>query len=236
VAACEGIAALNNECAREQLAAEEQIVSSLVALAVQPRTTTGTRAAKKVRAQGMIPGVVYGHKQDPVSVSVPAKELDHAIRVQHARTFEITVNGKTETVLVRELQWDHLGKEMYHIDLWRVDATERVKVTVPVELRGIPKATGGGILEQPLHNLHIECLALAIPEAIRVDINNLTLGAPIHVRELTLPEGVKVFEAPEAVVVQLKLPGQEEPEEVTETTAAEPEVLTAKKPKEGEEE
>ena len=211
-------------------------MSSLVTLAVQPRTTTGTRSAKKVRAQGLIPGIVYGHKQDPVNIAVPAKELDHAIRVQHARTFEITVNGKKETVLVRELQWDHLGKEMYHIDLWRVDATERVKVTVPVELRGMPKTTGGGVLEQPLHTLHIECLALAIPEAIRVDINNLTLGAPIHVRELTLPEGVKVLEAPEAVVVQLKLPGQEEPEETTETTGAEPEVLTAKKPKEGEEE
>lgn len=211
-------------------------MSSLVSLAVQPRTTTGTRAAKKTRAAGMIPGIVYGHKQDPVAVAVPAKELDHAIRVQHARTFEIAVGGKKETVLIRELQWDHLGKEMYHIDFWRVDASERVKVTVPVELRGIPKATGGGVLEQPLHTLHIECPALAIPEAIRVEITNLTLGAPIHVRELTLPEGVKVFEAPEAVVVQLKLPGQEEPTETTEAGAAEPEVLTAKKPKEGEEE
>lgn len=212
-------------------------MSDLVSLAVQPRATTGTRAAKKVRAAGMIPGIVYGHKQDPVSVSVPAKELDHAIRVQHARTFELTLNGKKETVLIRELQWDHLGKEMYHIDLWRVDATERVKVTVPVELRGQPKATGGGVLEQPLHTLHIECLALKIPEAIRVEISGLTLGAPVHVRDLTLPDGVKVLEPGEAVVVQLKLPGQEEPTETPEgATAAEPEVLTAKKPKEGEEE
>jgi large subunit ribosomal protein L25 len=211
-------------------------VSDLVALAVQARTTKGTRAAKKVRAAGMIPGIVYGHKQDPVSVSVPAKELDHAIRVQHARTFEISLNGKKETVLIRELQWDHLGKEMYHIDLWRVDAAERVKVTVPVELRGQPKATGGGVLEQPLHTLHIECPALKIPESIRVDINALTLGAPVHVRDLTLPEGVKVLEPGEAVVVQLKLPGMEEPVEGAEATGAEPEVLTAKKPKEGEEE
>ena len=211
-------------------------MSDLVALGVQPRTTTGTRAAKKTRATGMIPGIVYGHKQDPVAISVSAKELDHAIRVQHARTFEISLNGKKESVLIRELQWCHLGKEMYHIDLWRVDAAERVKVTVPVELRGIPKATGGGVLEQPLHTLHIECLALKIPEAIRVDISTLTLGAPVHVRDLTLPEGVKVFEPGEAVVVQLKLPGQEEPVEAPEATGTEPEVLTAKKPKEGEEE
>lgn len=209
-------------------------MSDLVSLAVQPRSTTGTRAAKKVRAAGMIPGIVYGHKQDPVAVAVPAKELDHAIRVQHARTFEISLNGKKETVLIRELQWDHLGKEMYHIDLWRVDAQERVKVTVPVELRGVPKNTGGGVLEQPLHLLHIECFALKIPDSFRLDIEGLTLGNPIHVRDLTLPEGVKVLEPGEAVVVQLKLPGAEEPTEAAVTDTAEPEVLTAKKPKEGE--
>lgn len=211
-------------------------MSDLVALTVQPRTGTGTKNAKKVRASGFIPAIVYGHKQEPVAVSVPAKELDHAIRVQHARTFELTLNGKKETVLIRELQWDHLGKEMYHIDLWRVDASERVKVTVPVELRGIPKNTGGGVLEQPLHVLHIECPALKIPESFRLDIEGLTLGAPIHVSDLKLPEGVKVLDAAEAVVVQLKLPGMEEPTEATAAEGTEPEVLTAKKPKEGEEE
>lgn len=211
-------------------------MSELVALDVQPRTTTGTKSAKKIRAAGMIPGIVYGHKQDPVAVSVPAKALDHAIRVQHARTFELTLNGKKETVLIRELQWDHLGKEMYHIDLWRVDAAERVKVTVPVELRGTPKTTGGGVLEQPLHLLHIECFALKIPDSFRLEIEGLTLGHPIHVRDLQLPEGVKVLEPGEAVVVQLKLPGQEEPVEGAPADGTEPEVLTAKKPKEGEEE
>lgn len=212
-------------------------MSELVALEVQPRTTTGTKSAKKTRAAGMIPGIVYGHKQDPVAISVPAKALDHAIRVQHARTFEISLSGKKETVLIRELQWCHLGKEMYHIDLWRVDAAERVKVTVPVELRGIPKNTGGGVLEQPLHLLHIECFALKIPDSFRLDIEGLTLGNPIHVRDLPLPDGVKVLDPAEAVVVQIKLPGAEEPEEATATTeGAEPEVLTAKKPKDGEEE
>lgn len=212
-------------------------MSELVSLEVQPRTTTGSKSAKKTRAAGMIPGIVYGHKQDPVAISVPAKALDHAIRVQHARTFEISLGGKKETVLIRELQWCHLGKEMYHIDLWRVDAAERVKVTVPVELRGVPKNTGGGVLEQPLHLLHIECFALKIPDSFRLDIEGLTLGHPIHVRDLPLPEGVKVLDPAEAVVVQIKLPGAEEPEEATATTeGAEPEVLTAKKPKDGDEE
>ena len=98
---------------------------------------------------------------------------------------------------------------MLHVDFARVSASDRVKVTVPVELRNTPKATGGAVLDQPLHTLHVECSPTQIPEAIRVDISNLTLGAPIHVKELTLPEGVKVLESPEAVVVHLKLPGAE---------------------------
>jgi len=209
-------------------------MSNLVTLVVHPRTASGSRAAAKVRKQGLIPGIVYGHKIDPVNVSVPAKELNHAIRVQHVRTLNISLEGKSETVLIRELQWDYLGKEMVHIDLWRVSASERVKVVVPVELRGIPKATGGGVLDQPFHQLHVECPATAIPEAIRIDISTLTLGHPIHVRELTLPEGVTVLEPAEAVIVQLKVPGAEPA--VAEDTGAGPEILTAKKPKEGEEE
>jgi large subunit ribosomal protein L25 len=208
---------------------------SIISLAVQARTTTGSRAAKKVRKLGLIPGVIYGHKEAVVPVSVPAKELHHAIVVQHARTLEIGLNGKNETVLIRELQWDHLGKEMVHVDFWRISKDEKVKVVVPVELRGTPKTTGGGVLDQPFHALHIECLATAIPESIRIEITGLLLGSPVHVRDLKLPEGVKVLESPESVVVQLKLPGQEPVATDVVATAAEPAVLTAKKPKEGEE-
>jgi large subunit ribosomal protein L25 len=207
-------------------------MSELVSLTVQPRTASGSRAAAKVRKQGHIPGIIYGHKETPVMVAVPAKELDHAIRIQHARTLQILLNGKSETVLIRELQWDYLGKEMVHIDLWRVSKDEKVRVTVPVEIRGVPKVTGGGVLDQPFHQLHIECLATNIPDQIRVDVTGLTLGNPIHIRELTLPTGVKVLDSADAVVVQLKLPGQEP--EPTEATGTEPEVLTAKKPKDGE--
>ena len=209
-------------------------MSELVSLVVQPRTATGTRASKRVRAKGLIPGVIYGHKEAVINVSLPAKELDTAIRVKHARTLEITLDGKKETVLIRELQWDYLGKEMVHIDLWRVGKDEKVKVTVPVELKGVPKISGGAVLDQPMHALHIECLAVAIPAAIKVDISAMALGAPIHVRDLTLPDGVTVLENPDLVVVHLKVPGAE-PEPV-EATVAEPEVLTAKKPKDGEEE
>lgn len=210
-------------------------MSDAVSFAAKPREGFGSRASDKLRKQGLIPAVVYGHKEAPAHIALDALAFDRAVRVLHARTFTLTLpGGKPETVLIKELQWDYLGKEMIHVDLIRVSATERVKVTVPVELKNTPKAMGGGVLDQPFHRLHVECSPLAIPDAIRIDITNLTLGNPIHVREVTFPDGVTPLDPPEAVVVHIKLPGAEPTP--AELGAVEPEVLTAKKPKEGEDE
>lgn len=210
-------------------------MSLVVTLKATPRAQSGSRAAIKLRKSGQVPGIVYGHKQDNVQVTVSAEELDRAIRVQHARVLDLEISGKAETVLIREVQWDYLGKQMIHVDFERKDRAELVRVSVPVELRNAPKATGGGVLDQPLHTLHVECPLGDIPEAIRIDITNLTLGNPIHVKELTLPDKVKVLESPEAVVVQLKLPGIEPVAPTTPTEpGAGPEVIK-KPPKEEEE-
>jgi len=209
-------------------------MSEVPTLTVKTREGTGSRVAARLRKQGLLPAVVYGHKEPVAHISVVAEELDRAIRKLHARTFSLTIDGKTDTVLIKELQWDHLGMKMMHVDFERRSLTERVKVTVPVELRNSPKTTGGGVLDQPFHQLHIECALGSIPDAIRIDILGLLLGKPIHVSDLVLPEGVTVLEAPETVVVQLKMPGAEAV--VAEPTGVEPEVLTAKKPKDGEEE
>ena len=212
-------------------------MSDIVTLKVEPRPGSGSRAADKLRKKGFIPAIVYGHKEANVSVAVSAEELDRIIRVQHARVLDLQIDGKTETVLIRELQWDHLGKVMLHVDFERKSRTEAVKVSVPVELRNTPKLTGGGVLDQPLHALHIECPLGSIPDAIRIDITNLALGAPIHVKELQLPPGVKALDNPEAVVVQLKLPGIEPVAAavVAVPGAAEPEVIKKEK-KAGEDE
>jgi len=184
-------------------------MAETVALAATPREGRGSRKADKLRKQGRIPGVIYGHKQAVVQISVSAEELDRAIRVLHARVLDLKLDGATETVLIRELQWDYLGAEMVHVDFARVSKDETVKVVIPVKLKNTPKSTGGGVLDQPLHTLHVECLAVAIPDDITIDITNLTLGEPIQVKSLALPPGVKVLESPEAVVVHLKLPGIE---------------------------
>jgi large subunit ribosomal protein L25 len=184
-------------------------MSEAVTLAANAREGRGSRAAGKLRKQGLLPGIVYGHKQNPVSVTVSYAEFDRAVRVKHARVLDLSLAGHVETVLIRDVQWDHLGDTILHVDFARVDKNEKVRVTVPVKLKNVPKTTGGGVLDQPFHTLHIECLAVSIPDEITIDITNLTLGHPIHVRELTLPAGVSVLEGPEAVIVQLKLPGQE---------------------------
>ncbi|HMF20013.1 MAG TPA: 50S ribosomal protein L25, partial [Gemmataceae bacterium] len=104
-------------------------------------------------------------------------------------------------------QWDPLGHDILHVDFARVAADERITIDVRLELRGTaPGVTAGGSLDQPLHNLEIECLAIAVPESIRVNIGELQIEGVIHVRDLVLPEGVTTKIDPDAVVVQVHPP------------------------------
>jgi large subunit ribosomal protein L25 len=195
-----------------------------VVLKAQQREGRGSRRAQKLRAQGQVPGVVYGHKQATVSVTLPGEELAQAIR-HGTRVLDLQTSGGIEKVLIREVQWDHLGKELLHVDFARVSADERIHVSVKLEIRGTaPGIAGGGLLNQPIHTLHIECLAVSIPESVRVNVGELQVGQSIHVRELKLPEGVKALDDPEAIVVQVSMP-QAEPEAAVEAGQAEPEVI-----------
>src|SRR5262249_60621564 len=133
-----------------------------------------------------------GHKEATIHVTLPAAELEHAIR-HGVRVVDLKADGKTEKALIKDVQWDHLGMDLLHVDFARISADERVVVTVPLELRGVaPGVTGGGVLDQPIHTLSVEALAVAIPESIRVNIGELQVGGAIHVRDLVLPPGVKV--------------------------------------------
>ena len=155
-------------------------------LKISKREGRGTHRAEKLRLSGLIPGVVYGHKQETVSVSLSRDALLGAIR-HGARVVDLQPEaGAAEKAQIVELQWDHLGQDVLHVDFRRVSADERIHVTVPIELRGIaPGVTGGGVLDQPMHTLAVECPAIRVPESIRVNINELQLGAAIHVRDLT---------------------------------------------------
>jgi len=195
----------------------------------QPRETHGTRAARRLRKQGLVPAVLYGHKEATVSVALPALELEKAVR-HGARVVDLQTDGNVQRALIKELQWDHLGKELLHVDFARVAADERVVITVPLELRGIAPGVGhGGVLDQPLHNLKVECLAISIPESIRVNVGELQIGSAIHVSDLVLPPDVTVLDDPEAIVVHVTA-AQAEPEAAAAPIAetAEPEVIGKK--------
>ena len=203
-------------------------MSDIAKLSTQPRNATGSRAAAKLRKQGLVPAIVYGHGEPVAHVCVNGEELDRAIRVLHARTFRLDIGGKSDTVLIKELQFDYLGKSMIHVDFERKSLSERVQVSIPVELRNTPTKTDGAALDQPLHALRVECPLGSIPDAVRIDITGLTLGNPVHVRDLPATEGVAYLDAPEMVVVQLSTRAPE-PEEVVSTEGAEPEVVGADK-------
>ncbi len=209
-----------------------------VVLVTEKRDTRGTRTARRLRGQGRVPGVVYGHKEETLSVSVATDDLVSAIR-HGARVVDLRSDAGLQKAQIAELQWDHLGHEVLHVDFRRVAADERIHVTVPIEVRGIaPGVTAGGVLDQPIHTLSVECPADSVPESIRVNINELQLGGAIHVRDLHLPDGVKALADPDAIVVHVTAP-QAEPEAAAAPGAeqAEPEVIGRKAAaEEGEEE
>jgi len=178
-------------------------MAEVVKLVTQGREGRGSQKAKRLRRRGLVPAVLYGHGEGTISIALPGDELAKAIRTG-AHIVTLQTDGKNQTALIKETQWDHLGKELMHVDFARVSADERVKVTVPLEVRGTaPGIAQGGVLDQPLHRLHVECPVVDIPASIRVNVGELLLGSAIHVRELTLPEGVKALDDPDVIVVHV---------------------------------
>jgi large subunit ribosomal protein L25 len=181
----------------------------------------------------MLPGVIYGHKEAIVPVTLAKKEVvDHLNRGAHL--FDLSLDGKNEKVLVKEVQYDHLGMEVIHVDFARVSLDEKVKVTIPLELKGIPKGEAdGGVLQQIIKELEIECLVTEIPDAIRHNISEMALNDVVHISDLKLPAGVKVLQDADLLVATVK-EILEVVAPATEEGAAEPEVI-GRKPAEGEE-
>ncbi len=189
---------------------------------------TGTRVARRLRAQGRIPAIIYGHKQDPVPVHLARESVWEMIK-KSTHLAEISLNGVTETVLVRDVQWDHLGKEIIHLDFARVSADESIETEVRLDVRGTaPGVAEGGVMEVLVHSVRVTCRANAIPDAIRVDVSNLHLDQSLHVRDLTLPEGVTLDADPEQLLVHVtSRAAAPEPTPTTEAEAAvqQPEVI-----------
>ena len=198
------------------------------------RSELGSRANQRLRDSGKLPGVIYGHKQDVLPVTFDCKQLSNLI-AKGVHIFEVDLAGKSETALLKETQYDHLGIALLHIDLARVSLDEKVKVQVPLELKGIPLGVAdGGVLQQIVMQLEIECRVLDIPEFIRHSVVELGLDSVLHLKDLKLPEGVHALQDEDLLLATVR-----EVIEVAETPAVvegapEPEVIGGKKPEEGE--
>lgn len=195
----------------------------------ETRTKLGTRYATRLRAEGKMPAVLYGHGEAPVHLALDGKILLDAI-LDHAHLIEVKVDGKVEAALIKDLQWDHLSRYLIHADLTRVDRSERVEVDVEIQFVGSPKAleAAGTVLEHPLQSLTVACRADSIPEVIKVKIGELTQETPIHAGDLVLPEGVDLVTEAETVVAAITIAKvQDEAESDLEEGAegAEPEVI-----------
>ncbi|MBL8850989.1 MAG: 50S ribosomal protein L25 [Planctomycetaceae bacterium] len=211
-------------------------MATIQKLSANRRKELGTTACRRLRRSGLVPGNVYGHGQEPVAISFDG-ELIRPVVTSGAHVVNLELDGESQTALIRDVQWDTFSTYVRHLDLVRVDANERVRLSVTVQLKGTAIGTmAGGIVEQPLHALHIECPAIQIPDFISVKVGHLEIGQSVHVRELTdVPEGVAILDSPDALIVHIVKPGiVEEPSAEAVPGPAEPELIKREKKTEDE--
>jgi large subunit ribosomal protein L25 len=198
------------------------------AIDIEIRESAGKGVARKLRAAGRIPGVCYGKEDAPVAISLDARALQRLLDKSDAgmnTIISLAGGGSLEgkQVLVRELQRDPVRGEYLHADLYTVDVTKRVDVSVPIHITG--KATGvelgGGVLDHALRELELTCLPLAIPKEIVIDVTDVELGQSLHVRDIALPEGVELRSDADLSVVSVVAASKTEEELPTEAEEAE---------------
>lgn len=204
-------------------------------LSAELRTESGKGAARKLRATGRVPAVVYGHGRSPQSLSVNARELGRLLE-QHSTSstvFELGGLGAGATrTLIREVQRHPVDRSLVHVDFQELVAGEMVTVRVPLVFTGTAAGVRdqGGLLEEQLREIEISADPASIPDHIDVDVSALTVGHPLHVRDLTVPEGVTVLTDADTSVVAVSLPAAEPDAEptATENAAGAPVVLREK--------
>src|SRR5713226_8637766 len=210
-----------------------------VKLKVEPRTATGRSAARRLKARGIVPAVVYGGKEKSQPLQVSSRDisrmLSHASGENILVELEIAGQKAPRTALLQEVQHSPVGGDILHIDFHAISMDEMIQAEVPLEPTGTPNGVKnfGGLLEQSLRALALECLPRDLPDRITVDVSELNIGDSIHVREIQLPSGVTSKVQPDLTAFSVLAPTvEEEPvvAEAAEAAAAGPEVITEKKP------
>ena len=202
-------------------------------ITVEKRAERGSRKSRFIRAQGKVPGVVYGLGKEPVSIVLPVSEAV-AVLQSGSHIMEIALEGKPEKMLIQDVQYDYLQVHVEHIDLLRIDPKKKVHVKVALDFRGTPKgAKEGGILETQATEVEVEVSPLQIPDSIRVNVENLELHQILHAKDVVLPEGAKLLDYAEKIICQVRTVKEEVAVVAAEAAPTEPEVIGKKKEEEG---
>jgi large subunit ribosomal protein L25 len=169
----------------------------------QKNKGTGSRVSRRLRAKGRVPAIIYGHKQAPQPISLHRDDVLRMIKVG-GHVAQLNHGDGSEMVLVRDVQWDYLGKEIIHLDFARVSAEEEVETEIALDFHGTPVGLSeGGNMEVILHAVAVTCRATAIPDSIRVEVSGLHVDQGVHVRDLKLPEGVKATSDADLLLVHV---------------------------------
>lgn len=209
-------------------------------LGAEMRSDRGKGVARKLRAAGRIPGVIYGHGREPQSLSLNARDLDKLLShiAAGSTVIELTLGKATTKTLIREIQRHPFKKQVLHVDFMELVAGEKVIVDIPLVFVGIPEGVrlSGALLEQIVHSIEVNVDPSNIPNHIDVDVTALAMGHSLHVRDLKLPEGLEVLTDEDATICAVIAPRavvEEKAEEEVEPTEGEPELI--RKTKEDEE-
>ncbi len=194
------------------------------------RKQLGKGASRQLRREGMIPAVIYG-KNESKAVYVEAREFDKKFhRISENTLITIKIGRKKHEVLIKDYQENTLKNYMVHIDFYEVEQGKLLRTNIPIHLEGSPKGVKeGGLLEQTLHEIEVECTPKDIPENFTVNIASLEMGESLHVESLEVPEGVKILTDLDQTIATITAPRKEAEEgEEAEAEDAEPEVIGEK--------
>lgn len=214
-----------------------------IKLDAQVRIQVGSRKIKAIRRENAVPAIVYGGESEPTNIKVDRSNYERIMRHHHGQSVIFRLNvmdGENKwrdySVIVKEEQHDPVSDKLVHIDFNRISLTKELEVKVPVETKGDPVGVkrDGGSLEHILWELLVICLPTKIPQKIVVEVGHLEIGDTIHVKDITLPEGVRTRQDPDTILVSVIPPMKEEAMAPAEGGPTEPEVLKEKKPEAGE--
>lgn len=192
-----------------------------VELAGNLRTKTGKGAAKQFRRNGLIPGTVYGNKEN-LLITIDNKNLFRLLKkAQTNAILNLKIeNNKNRNVVIKEMQKDIITRDILHVDLLEISMKKKLKIAVPIEETGTAIGTKmGGVLTYLVRDIKVECLPENIPQTIKVDVTGLDIGHSLHIRNITIPDGVTVLDNPDDTVCVLKIVEAEKSKEAEEGAA-----------------